>query len=83
MQRLREPRFSVSCRNKNYSQPPSTENKMASNYQVTISKAQTVMHVTNENFGSTEQKFAREKLKLQETNLPGFSELKIDLDLHQ
>ena len=55
---------------------------MASNYQATISKAQTVMHVTNENFGSTEQKFAREKLKLQETNLPGFSELKIDLDLH-
>ena len=52
-----------------------------SNYAATISKAQTMMQVTDKNFGRTEQEMARKKMNKQETNLPGFSELKIGEDL--
>ena len=56
-------------------------NTMASNYAATISRAQNLSNVTDGNFAATEQKFAKQKLQMQETNLPGFSELKVDENL--
>ena len=52
--------------------------QIASNYQATISKNNAIEQVTENNFNQKEQTYAKQKLQMQETNLPGFSELKID-----
>ena len=52
--RIRE-RFSMSNEKQHKGYNPATANMMASNYQTTMSKAQTVLEVTDENYGSTEQ----------------------------
>ena len=51
---------------------------MQSTYADTISKNQTIAHVTVDTFNDTEQTLARQKLQKQVTNLPGFSEYRID-----
>lgn len=51
---------------------------MQSTYADTISKNQTIAHVTSETFGDAEQTMARQKLQKNVTNLPGFSEYRID-----
>ena len=54
---------------------------MVSTYVNTISENKAMQDVTRDNFGKTEQHLARQKLQQQVTNLPGFSEYRIDEDL--
>ena len=52
-----------------------------STYVATIAQNQRSLDVTDKTFGATKKKLESEKMQINATNLPGFSEYKIDEDL--
>ena len=54
---------------------------MKSNYGATISSMHKSLQVNEANYGRNKQELEKQKLKANVTNLPGFTELKIDEDL--